>query len=1057
MKQLFLVITTILLPFLSFSQTCTYLAYDYFGATGGSPLNGSYSGQGWGTSWVVQNNDNTIPGFQINSAAPLNYGALQTIANHASGGRAYLTAGRLLDVSAGGPFDAYLDANGNIGAADSTLWVSVLLRKDLSNDQNAYVSLHNTGLPWCEGCPSVTSLVGMGYFGAASNVGGQRRWSLRINGNVYPTSIPLVVGTTAFLVLCIDFGATNALTLYVNPASLGNATPAPTLTQNTASPINFRSLALYLGDAPGNGSMDEIRIAESYACAAPDAGITVNVPPYADFTLTPNDGQAPLAVALNGSLSSDPGGSIVSYAWDFGEGTANGTGVTTNHTYNSLGILTVSLTVTDNDGLQNTAYKTLTVRDENNTFGCLTSMTLLSPAHCNADGGHLRVNTGIGNAFTLRDGSNAIIPVSFGTEYTGLDAGNYLLTAGGANGCSDTFNLVVPVDSTFCPGWQPDACSMPIGTNTSGFADWVPERPMRNLLKHIRQEIVTYTDACFCWNVNMEGELAYDANGYPTHIPQATSAGSVRARIILSSAEGNLQIGQQYVILYEGVGTLVMQGAVSVSSSTPGRVQFTNTGGDNIFFNLTTSQLGDHVRNIRLLRLADEGTDIVSHPFYEGYLEKIAPFSAIRFMDWGATNNNPVVSWNQRIPTTFRTYGMEHGVPYEVMIQLGNYAQKDVWVCVPHLADENYIREMARLFRDNLDPDLTIYLEYSNEVWNWLFEQAHYNDQTAPSNLNYGRAYSEKARRVFRLWFEEFGAQSSRLRRVLGLQGGFNYLNEQMLSQIPGDEWDFGSPTWYFGLNHSGSGNPVLHAGSTPQDVVLNAYNSWLIFKESVKQDYDNVKLFGKGIINYEGGQHFTDFSVPPYIQAMYDAQYTPEIYNLYNTVLDTIRSWGSELPMAFSLASHQESIYGSWGHVNDIDTPQPYLTTAPKYQALLDNICGEEDCPPLIVLGNGSPIVTATHHAEERVVAYGTVPNGNNVVSLAGDHIELSAGFTAELGAEFLADIEECVVLAPPPVPMNLGKLPQEIQVEEGAAVKPQSSKRKAGNKRNSLLKKER
>ncbi len=44
-----------------------------------------------------------------------------------------------------------------------------------------------------------------------------------------------------------------------------------------------------------------------------------------------------------------------------------------------------------------------------------------------------------------------------------------------------------------------------------------------------------------------------------------------------------------------------------------------------------------------------------------------------------------------------------------------------------------------------------------------------------------------------------------------------------------------------------------------------------------------------------------------------------------------------------FSLASPQESVYGSWGVLNDIDIQPPYIETAPKYQALLDNICVED------------------------------------------------------------------------------------------------------------------
>jgi PKD repeat protein len=55
------------------------------------------------------------------------------------------------------------------------------------------------------------------------------------------------------------------------------------------------------------------------------------------------------AVAFNGSGSSDADGSLVSYAWSFGDGTS-GTGVTTSHTYSAAGTYTARLTVTDNQG-----------------------------------------------------------------------------------------------------------------------------------------------------------------------------------------------------------------------------------------------------------------------------------------------------------------------------------------------------------------------------------------------------------------------------------------------------------------------------------------------------------------------------------------------------------------------------------------------------------------------------------------------------------------------------------------------------------------------------------
>jgi Tol biopolymer transport system component len=55
------------------------------------------------------------------------------------------------------------------------------------------------------------------------------------------------------------------------------------------------------------------------------------------------------AVQLNGSHSFDPDGTIVNYAWDFGDGTS-GNGAIINHQYAASGVYPVSLTVTDNNG-----------------------------------------------------------------------------------------------------------------------------------------------------------------------------------------------------------------------------------------------------------------------------------------------------------------------------------------------------------------------------------------------------------------------------------------------------------------------------------------------------------------------------------------------------------------------------------------------------------------------------------------------------------------------------------------------------------------------------------
>jgi PKD repeat protein len=52
---------------------------------------------------------------------------------------------------------------------------------------------------------------------------------------------------------------------------------------------------------------------------------------------------------MSAAASRDPNGTVVSYAWDFGDGT-KGTGPTALHTYAQDSVYTVTVTVTDNDG-----------------------------------------------------------------------------------------------------------------------------------------------------------------------------------------------------------------------------------------------------------------------------------------------------------------------------------------------------------------------------------------------------------------------------------------------------------------------------------------------------------------------------------------------------------------------------------------------------------------------------------------------------------------------------------------------------------------------------------
>lgn len=87
-----------------------------------------------------------------------------------------------------------------------------------------------------------------------------------------------------------------------------------------------------------------------------------NQSPVAKFTTSLQSGSAPLAVNFDGSLSSDPDGTISSYYWNFGDG-STATGPYVSHTYTTNGSFVATLTVTDDDGAASSSTTTITTAD----------------------------------------------------------------------------------------------------------------------------------------------------------------------------------------------------------------------------------------------------------------------------------------------------------------------------------------------------------------------------------------------------------------------------------------------------------------------------------------------------------------------------------------------------------------------------------------------------------------------------------------------------------------------------------------------------------------------
>lgn len=83
-------------------------------------------------------------------------------------------------------------------------------------------------------------------------------------------------------------------------------------------------------------------------------------PPVARASANPTSGNVPLSISFSSSGSYDPDGSIVSYQWNFGDGSTS-TQSHPSYTYQRAGTYTATLTVKDNDGLTASATVTITV------------------------------------------------------------------------------------------------------------------------------------------------------------------------------------------------------------------------------------------------------------------------------------------------------------------------------------------------------------------------------------------------------------------------------------------------------------------------------------------------------------------------------------------------------------------------------------------------------------------------------------------------------------------------------------------------------------------------
>jgi hypothetical protein len=318
-----------------------------------------------------------------------------------------------------------------------------------------------------------------------------------------------------------------------------------------------------------------------------------------------------------------------------------------------------------------------------------------------------------------------------------------------------------------------------LGVNLSAPVDWTTEWPFVDVFRTSRAWISQRTGAA--WGKGPA--LSLDADGWVTRLEKDSWAESA----ILLSEAGRYPAGKM-VVTWQGRGTVSMWGDGKTSNETANRFEFEMGKAGNHFIRVTATDPDDYVRDIHVWLPGFEQTG-AEQEFHPQFLQRLRGMRTLRFMDWMNTNNSTRVTWDE--------YPTEHsarqngGVAPQIMARLANRVGADPWFAMPHLADDDFVRQFATSVRDSLDPNLKIYVEYSNEVWNRQFQQARWAQEQGAAKGWYSPGWEWQAGlhyqalrsvEIFRIWREVFGADADRrLVRVLATQAANPAAGEAVL------------------------------------------------------------------------------------------------------------------------------------------------------------------------------------------------------------------------------------------------------------------------------------
>ena len=583
------------------------------------------------------------------------------------------------------------------------------------------------------------------------------------------------------------------------------------------------------------------------------------------------------------------------------------------------------------------------------------------------DGNSLSL-TAVGNAtngtVTKDEQGNAIFTPEL--NFSGDASFEYTISDGQGGTATATVTVTV----------LPQTSPIPLGTNLHRLAAWSPQLPFLNAFKSARQWIpqnwgVTKNNEDkyeYVWDTGEFTQLDLDENGWvkslpsPEDEPEYSSVGTLLFRNVGSYPGG------KYVVLYEGEGSIeyALDAQKDESASTPGREVINVTPSSaGIWLRITSTDpndTGDYLRNIRVIPEEYEYAD--AQIFNPVFLEKIQPFNTIRFMDWMFTNNSQQSEWSERPRPESSIFSGEMA-SLEEMVELANRTDTDPWFTLPHMATEEYITNFAQYVKDNLDPNLKVYVEYSNEVWNfdfsqgWWVEEQGKNEWLDSNDSGYTKRidwFGKRTTEITQIWDEVFETEKDRVIGVLGAQAANPWTARRALqytwSDDPKSHEEYGIDAIaiapYFG---SYLGNPTYEAeieswiDDDDPDVALNNLFEELTQGGVLSNGYEGgalqqayywttayVELAAQQnleIITYESGQHLNGNSGVQDNQAIGDlfiaANRDPRMGEVYQEYFTTLHELGLDLSMNYTDVSSYNK-WGSWGvleHIHQEDSPK--------------------------------------------------------------------------------------------------------------------------------------